>query len=67
MVGIPRNLSEPSRFQVSVPKETFEYLTTLAKRGKLGGKEPDVAAFLIVRAVDEMLKSGYHDLTFKRD
>jgi hypothetical protein len=65
MVGKKKNLSDPGRFQVTVPKDTFDYLTALAKKGRLGSTEPEVGSFLIVRAVDDMLKGGYHDLRYR--
>jgi hypothetical protein len=67
MAGKKKNLSDPGRFQVTVPKDTFDYLTALAKRGRLGSTEPEVAAHLVVRAVDEMLRGGYHDLRYRDD
>jgi len=67
MAGKKKNLSDPGRFQVTVPKDTFDYLTALAKRGRLGSTEPEVASFLIVRAVDEMFTGGYHDRRYRED
>ncbi len=57
-----RNLSDTESVTVSLPKETYEYLTYLAWRGRLGATEADVASHILVERVDELLKSGYHNL-----
>jgi len=67
MAGAPRKLTDSRSFQVTVPKDTFDYLTNLAKKGRLGGTESEIASLLVTRTVDEMLVAGYHDLNYRRD
>lgn len=67
MAGPPKKLSDSKSFQVTVPKDTYDYLTNLAKKGRLGATESEIGSLLITRAVDEMLTSGYHDLIYRRD
>lgn len=66
-VGPPKNLSEPRGFHVTVSKDTYDYLTQLARLGRLGSKESDIAAHLITREVDKMLRDQYHNLAYKKD
>jgi hypothetical protein len=66
MAGAPKNLTKPKGFQVTVPKDTYDYLTLLASKGRLGSKESDVASHIIIREVDAMLRAGYHNLDFPK-
>jgi hypothetical protein len=66
MAGAPECLVKLVPFQISVPKDTYDYLTHLAKIGRLGGREPDIAAHLVVREVNKMLEAGYHNLAYKK-
>jgi hypothetical protein len=63
----PKKITDSKSFQVTVPKDTFDYLTNLARKGRLGGTESEIGSLLITRTVDEMLRTGYHDLTYRRD
>jgi hypothetical protein len=60
-VAKPENKGEPKSFQVTVPLFHYEYLTLLARRSMLGVTENDVAAHILVRELDEMFRTGYHD------
>ena len=59
MAGRNKNRSEPRKFTISVPSGTANYLVALANIGRLGSSEAEVAAFLVVREVDQMLREGY--------
>jgi hypothetical protein len=61
-VARARNLSDTVPVSLSLPKETYDYLTFLAWKGRLGATEADVASHILIERVDELLKSGYHDL-----
>lgn len=57
-----KNLSDTVPVSLSLPKETYDYLTNLAWKGRLGATEADVASHILIERVDELLKSGYHNL-----
>lgn len=59
--GRPPNLSDPVPLKVSLPKQQHDYLTLLAKRGILGVTQPDIAAHILVRELDEMFDAGVHE------
>jgi hypothetical protein len=59
--GPPGNKGKPKRFQVSIPLNHYEYLTLLAAMNRLGLKESDVAAHILIREIDLMFKSDYHE------
>lgn len=63
--GPPTNKSKPKRFQITVPQDTYDYLTLLAKKGKIATKEADLAAHLVIREVTEMQREKFHEMDFK--
>lgn len=54
------NLSTPGKFQITVPKQSFDYLAFLASIGKGGSSIPDVAVFVLVETLNERLANGWH-------
>jgi len=58
----PENRSEPRALSLTLPIETFNYLALLAKLGKLGRTENEVASHILVREVYAMHARGFHDL-----
>ncbi len=57
----PENRSEARALSLTLPVETFNYLTLLATLGKLGRTENEVATHILVREVYEMLADGFHE------
>jgi hypothetical protein len=57
----PENRSEAQALSLTLPTETFNYLVLLAKLGKLGRTENEVAAHILVREAYAMLERGFHD------
>ena len=57
----PENKSKPVKVQISLPRDTYAYLTTLAAVGKLGSRETDIAVHLIVREVTKMQDGNFQD------
>jgi hypothetical protein len=55
-----KNLSEPGKFSMTVPKQTMDYLTYLASIGKGGSSVPEVASFLLVELLNQRLAEGWH-------
>ena len=47
-------------FQVTVPKQTHDYMTYLASIGKGGSSVPDVAAFVLIETLHQRLADGWH-------
>lgn len=62
-VGPKRKLSDPESFQISLPRETYDYLVRLGQLGKLGNKVHTIAEYIVIREVDAMRRSGYHKQT----
>lgn len=60
MTHVSKNLSKPTSFQVTVPKQTNDYLTYLASIGKGGSSVPEVAASFLVELVSQRLAEGWH-------
>ena len=60
MAGPPKKLSETKGLHISVPQETYDLLTILATKGRLGSRETDVASFLVVRECDRLFDKDYH-------
>jgi hypothetical protein len=54
------NVSTPTKFQVTVPKQVHDYLYYLASIGKGGSSVPDVATFILIEAVNQKLADGWH-------
>lgn len=54
------NLSTPSKFQITLPKQAHDYLTYLATIGKGGSNVPDVATFILIEALNQRLADGWH-------
>lgn len=44
---------------VSLPQQHYDFLTYLAKISRLGTTRDEVARFLLVRQLDEMMEGGY--------
>ena len=65
-MGRPPHRSKPRSITISLPLETLDYLVLLATRGKLGPAENDVAAHILIREVDKMIASDYHDKTLPK-
>jgi hypothetical protein len=57
----PENRSEAQGINLTLPTETFNYLVLLAKLGKLGRTENEVATHILVREAYAMLERGFHD------
>ena len=57
----PRNQSTPKPIKISLPRDTYEYLSLLAGLGKLGSRETDIALHLIIREVTKMQDDGFHE------
>jgi hypothetical protein len=57
----PENRSEAQSINLTVPTETFNYLVLLAKLGKLGRTENEVATHILVREAYAMLERGFHE------
>jgi len=64
--GAPGSKGEPKKFQVTLPREHFDYLTLLASIPRYGVIENDVAAYLLIRELDRMFKAGEHKETVPR-
>jgi hypothetical protein len=60
----PKNKSKPVPVQISLPRDTYEYLTQLASMGKLGSREREIAIHLIVREVTKMQDAKFHEGKF---
>jgi hypothetical protein len=60
----PSNRSTPKQLQISLPRDTYDYLSLLASLGKLGSREKDIAVHLIIREVTKMQEAGTHNLKF---
>jgi hypothetical protein len=58
----PENRSEPRALSLTLPMETFNYLALLAKLGKLGRTENEVATHILVREVYAMHARGFHEM-----
>jgi hypothetical protein len=58
----PENRSEPRALSLTLPIETFNYLALLAKLGKLGRTENEVASHILVREVYAMHARGFHEM-----
>ena len=58
----PENRSEPRALSLTLPIETFNYLALLAKLGKLGRTENEVATHILVREVYAMHARGFHEV-----
>jgi hypothetical protein len=54
------NLSNGGKFQVTLPKQAFDYLTYLASIGKGGSNVPDVATFILLETLNQRLADGWH-------
>ena len=57
----PENRSEAQSLSLTLPTETFHYLVLLAKLGKLGRTENEVATHILVREAYAMLERGFHE------
>jgi hypothetical protein len=57
----PENRSEAQSLSLTLPTETFNYLVLLARLGKLGRTENEVATHILVREAYAMLEHGFHD------
>lgn len=62
----PTNRQQPKTFEITLPEATFEYLAYLATHTTLGVTENAVAAYLIGKAVEEMLRSKFHEIAIPR-
>ena len=60
----PKNKSKPVPVKISLPKDTYDYLTLLAGMGKLASREKDIAVHLIVREVTKMQDAKFHERKF---
>lgn len=60
----PKNQSKPQTVKISLPRDTYTYLTLLAGMGKLASREKDIAVHLIVREVTKMQDTKFHEKTF---
>jgi hypothetical protein len=67
MAGGPPKKGEPKSFQITVPIPLWDYLTYLATRSVLGTSEHEVAVHILVRELNAMLSSGYHDRRIPKD
>ena len=59
--GPPGNIGDSKSFQVTIPKHHYDYMTLLARKSRLGLKESDVAAHILIRELDRMFQGGYHE------
>jgi hypothetical protein len=57
---VSKNLSKPGQCQITLPKQTFDYLTYLASVGKGGSSVPEVAAYILVEVLNQRLADGWH-------
>ena len=58
----PENRSEARALSQTLPIETFNYLALLAKLGKLGRTENEVATHILVREIYAMHARGFHEM-----
>ncbi len=58
----PENRSEARALSLTLPTETFNYLVLLARLGKLGRTENEVATHILVREAYVMHARGFHDM-----
>ena len=58
----PENRSDARALSLTLPIETFNYLVLLAKLGKLGRTENEVATHILVREAYAMHRRGFHDV-----
>jgi hypothetical protein len=57
----PENRSDAQSLSLTLPTETFNYLVLLAKLGKLGRTENEVAMHILVREAYAMIERGFHE------
>jgi hypothetical protein len=60
--GAPPNKGEAKSFQVTVPQPLYDYFTYLAQRSYLGVSENDIASYILIRRVEEMITTGFHKI-----
>ena len=53
-------MSKGGKFQITLPKQTHDYLAYLASIGKGGSSIPDVAAFVLIETLNQRLADGWH-------
>jgi hypothetical protein len=60
--GRPLGKSDAGKIAFRLPRGHFEYLERLVtSKRRLGDTVNDAARFILIRELDEMLSSGYHD------
>lgn len=49
------NLSKPAKVTITLPEQTFAYLTMLATSGALASNEAKIAALIVVNEVERLM------------
>jgi hypothetical protein len=57
----PENRSDAQSLSLTLPTETFNYLVLLARLGKFGRTENEVATHILVREAYAMIERGFHE------
>jgi len=65
--GPPKKIGETKSFQITVPKPLWDYLTYLAAHSMLGTAEGEVAAHILIRELNTMFTTGYHNRRIPKD
>jgi hypothetical protein len=60
MAGSSKKLSEPESFQITLPRQAYDYLTYLAWQGRGGSTIQEVARQILVEILDRRLCDGWH-------
>lgn len=59
--GPKPKLGDSESFQVTIPADHYRYLELLARFGRLGTRANTVAEYILIRELDQMFKSNYHE------
>jgi len=62
----PQHKQETKPFEISVPITLYEFLGYLAAHSHFGASEGAVAVYLLTKQIDEMIRTGAHNLQLPR-
>ena len=63
----PANKQETRSLEIAVPQALYDYLGYLAANTILGASENTVASFILAKQLEEMLRSGFHNISVPRN
>jgi hypothetical protein len=58
MAGRPKNVEPTKKVEPRLPPKAFEQLQRLAKMGTFGSNATEVAKYLILREIDDLIRTG---------